>query len=455
MADADQIGMGKRLQREREHHHWTQEQLAEKIGASVPSLQRWEHGRAAPRQDMYHRLADVFGKPPEEWGRRPWNVPFLRNLYFTGREQILQRLHHDLAGEQVVALSQTRAISGLGGIGKTQTALEYAYRYADEYEAVLWIRADSYESLVSDYAALATTLNLPVQQERDQHRVASMVKGWLQKHSPWLLIFDNADDPALVTDFLPTRADGAILLTTRSQVTGSHIKKIEMEKMSREEGIDFLLRRINSHKEEGQSTEMSQQERDTAEQIWECMDGLPLALDQGAAYIEETGCALSDYLTLFKTRGRRLLELRGQQVTDHPEPVTTTWSLAFEKIERANSAAAELLRLCAFLHSDEIPESMIIEGASRLGPALQSIAAERLEWERAIGELRKYSLVKRDAKKRLLTMHRLVQAVIKDGMDKKTSGSGQNRLCSSSMQHFHTQSLGTGCCVNFSCRMPC
>jgi transcriptional regulator with XRE-family HTH domain len=163
IVDTQQMSLGRRLQRERESRHWTQEQLAEKIGGSVPSINRWEHDRATPRQDMFNILIEVFGRTPERWGTGRqilWNIPFLRNPYFTGRDQTLLHLHRTLAADNTVVLSQTRAISGLGGMGKTQTALEYAYRYANEYEAVLWVRADSHETLVSDFALLALTLDL-------------------------------------------------------------------------------------------------------------------------------------------------------------------------------------------------------------------------------------------------------------------------------------------------------
>src|SRR5579875_1590193 len=424
MADAEPISLGQRLKQERELHHWTQEELADKIGGSVPSINRWEHDRTVPRAELLTHLTEVFGRPPERWGMARevyWNVPFLRNPYFTGREQVLQRLHRALAAEQTVALSQARAISGLGGIGKTQIAVEYAYRYANEYEAVLWVRADTAETLLSDFAALATVLELPAQQESDQHYVVSMVKRWLGQHSPWLLIFDNADDPTLVIDMLPRRVEGAILLTTRSQVPGAPFTKIGLEKLSREEGITFLLRRLTADGEERSDAEVSQQEREAAEQLWQVMDGLPLALDQAAAYIEETEGTLSDYLALFKTSRKQLLALRGQLATAYPASVATTWLLSFEKVQRANAAAAELLYACAFLHPDEIPEAMLRTGAAIIGARFEAMAAEKVAWDQTIGELRKYSMVKRDAERKMLTMHRLVQTVIKDGMHEATA----------------------------------
>ncbi len=233
MANGQEWSSGQRLRRERESHHWTQEQLAEKIGGSVPSINRWEHDRSAPRQDMFNLLSEVFGKPPERWGTGRqilWNIPFLRNPYFTGRDQLLQRLHQALAADNTVALSQTRSISGLGGIGKTQTAIEYAYRYANEYEAVLWVQADSREVLVADFVRLALILNVLEKEETDSFRMITAVKRWLEKHGPWLLILDNADDLAVVSDFLPRWPGGAMLLTTQSQISGPHIKNISSGK---------------------------------------------------------------------------------------------------------------------------------------------------------------------------------------------------------------------------------
>jgi len=338
------MSLGRRLQRERENQHWTQEQLAVKINGSVPSINRWENDRAKPRQDMMVALTRVFGKPLDQWGirKRPyWNILFLRNQFFTGREQIIQRLHKALAAEHTIALSHTRAINGIGGIGKTQTALEYAYRYASEYEAVLWVQADSHEILVSDFAKLAETLDLREKDDTDQFRMISAVKRWLQEHGPWLLIFDNADDLAVVSDFLPRQTGGAILLTTRSQSVGTHIRKLELEKMSREEGVTFLLKRItHCEDDEDPLQRVSDEERQAAEELWEVMDGLPLALDQAAAYIDAKQSTITDYLHLYRTHRKILLQERGsgEHAQEHPDSVATTWSLSFRRIKQKNAA---------------------------------------------------------------------------------------------------------------------
>src|SRR5262249_18376101 len=132
---------------------------------------------------------------------------------------------------------------GLGGIGKTQIAVEYAYQHRDDYQAVFWVLSDTRESLVSGYVTIAELLDLPQKQEQDQALIVKAVKNWLQTHGSWLLILDNADDLAAVREFLPPTFGGHILLTTRAQNMGRLAKRIEVETMDEDMGTLFLLRR--------------------------------------------------------------------------------------------------------------------------------------------------------------------------------------------------------------------
>lgn len=435
----------KLLRYERTRRGWSQQELADRIGAPPLNISRWESGANKPSPYFRQKLCEVFEKQLHELGfvtepipvvpeststsehvpneaESYWNVPYRRNIFFTGREDILAHLHDAFLAEQQpttpIALAQPHAISGLGGIGKTQTAIEYAHRYRDHYRAVFWARADSYDLLVTDFLSIAILLHLPERNDQEQSKVVAAVLRWFDMHDQWLLILDNADNLDVTGEFLPTSSKGHVLLTTRAQAVGTIAQRIELDTMPVDEATFFLLRRARLLKGATSLAGVPKATHEQARAIVEAVDGLPLALDQAGAYIEETKCGLNDYLKFYKTRSKRLLKTRGKDVTGHPEPVATTWSLSFEKVERANPAAAELLRLCAFLHPDAIPESLLLEGASELGPVLQPVAEDELDLNEAISELLKYSLIKRDAERNILNMHRLVQVVLKDDMHK-------------------------------------
>ena len=348
--------------------------------------------------------------------KRPWNVPFLRNPYFTGRENLLSKLHELLSA----APTRIRALAGLGGIGKTQLAIEYAYRYQQAYSAVFWVRASSREMLVADFIALAHLLQLPGRESPDQMSIVGEVKSWLMQHMEWLLILDNVEDLSLVTGFLPTNSEGRILMTTRAQALGRVAESLTIEELPVEEGMLLLLRRTRLLAADQPLEKASPDVRVQAEPIVRALDGLPLALDQAGAYIEETRCNLSEYLALYSKRRTALLNRQSGVPQDYPYTVAGTWAISFQQVEERNPAAAELLRFCAFLKPDAIPEEMLVDGAPWLGPILEPAAADPFLLNEAVQILRLFSLIKRDPDEKLLNIHRLVQAVLKDGLDAET-----------------------------------
>src|SRR6266480_6136977 len=364
-----------------------------------------------------------------------WNIPYARNPLFTGRENVLKRLY------EALKTSKTAAISGMGGIGKTQTAVEYAFRYRDNYDTILWVKAESLESINSDFVTIAHLLNLPAKQEQEQHLIIEAVKGWFKNHVGWLLIFDNADDLEMVRGFLPMDGQGYILLTTRAQATRHIAQRIEIEEMDVEEGALVLLRRAAILDPDAPLEAASTTDRAIASEISQTMDGVPLALDQAGAYIEDTQCGLTDYLHLFQIRQEELLQRRGKLTTDHPDSVSTTWSLAFEKVQQANVAAADLLRLCTFLDPDIIQEEIITKGASELGSVLQPVAADPIKLNDAIGTLLSYSLVRRNPD-HTLSIHRLVQVVLKHSMNKSVQRRWAERAVRAVYQAFPVVDYG-------------
>lgn len=336
-------------------------------------------------------------------------LPFPRNPFFTGREDQLQAIHAALTSRGRVALS------GLGGIGKTQTALEYAYRHQSEYEHVFWVRAEQETELITGYVALAKALQLPGHQQEDQQAIVALMKQWLATHDGWLLVFDNADDLRQLRPYL-SATNGHILLTTRAQALGDLADKVEVTRMDADEGALLLLRRAKAIADDADLTAASDHDQALAHALNTEMDGLPLALDQAGAYIEEQVLSLDEYLELFRTEKAELLQERGQLDPDHPS-VTVTFTLAFEKVAAASASAAALVRACAFLASDAIPEEIFSEGGNALGKPLNTLAKSKLALSQAIGESARFSLVSRNPQAKTLTIHRLVQEVLRSAMD--------------------------------------
>ncbi|MDP3105470.1 MAG: tetratricopeptide repeat protein [Candidatus Methanoperedens sp.] len=362
-------------------------------------------------------LGKLKSMPPRtrtpEFHAQPWNVPFQRNPYFTGREDILIDLHNALKSDKAAVLAQ--AISGLGGIGKTQTAVEYAYQYRNEYDAVLWVKANSREALISDYASLAHVLDLPEKDAKEQNLIAAAVRRWLENNSGWLLVFDNADEPGLLEEYIPTDHKGHILLTSRAQLFDKLgiPKPVELPKMPPDEAKEFLLKRTGR-------SDLSQEENEAILKIAEELDYLPLALEQAGAYIKELKSGFSNYLSGYRTRGLDLFKKHPPVTGKYPESVATTWLLNFEQVEKTSKASAELLTASAFLNPDNIPFELIIKGAPELGEpiptAIEGIEKDPLVLDELLLPLTRYSLISRDAS--AYSIHRLVQAVIRDRIGK-------------------------------------
>ena len=327
-----------------------------------------------------------------------WNVPHLRNRNFTGREPMLNGLHTALYSGQPDSWLQ--ALSGLGGKGKTTLAREYAYRYQADYDLVWWVRADEPASITMDYVSLAAALGLPKMDSPDQ--AVNAVKGWLGQNRKWLLIFDNAQDPDALNRFLPQGGGGHVLITSRNPNWGGVAKVLPVDVFEPTEAVDFIFRRTN------------QDDQVSAEALATETGRLPLALEQAGAYIKESGIKLSDYLARFRKNRAEILK-RGKPA-DYPDTVATTWDLSFQAVRTKSPAGADLLVLCSFLAPDDIPRSMISRGAKYFPEPLASAAADELELDSVMTELRRYSLITGVGDN--FSMHQLVQVVIRSWLAK-------------------------------------
>lgn len=415
---------GETLKAARKRKRLTQKQLAQMLGVHYNTISSWELGTYLPEArglvlELAHHLdldesetrqlleASLTALSPR------WNIPYQRNPFFTSRDDILCQLHHALHHEHNIAHSRSCALSGLGGIGKTQTAIEYAYRYTNDYSAIFWVKAQTHDSLIASFVDLANLLNLPEKRDQEQNQVVTAVIHWLNGHDQWLLIFDNIEDIALLEGFLPAARRGSLLFTSRRQALGITAHLLNLEPMTPEEGMGFLLQRARLLATTASLDQFPSRDKATAREIVIEMGGLPLALDQAGSFIEATHCSLSDYLRLYRSSQLCLLDER-EAHADHPISVTRTFSLAFAQLEQNNIQAVELLTACAFLAPEAIPEAFFREGATYLGPTFEVLAANHFAFHTAIKALLNYSLLQRNTDAQTVKIHRLVQTVLKE-----------------------------------------
>jgi tetratricopeptide (TPR) repeat protein len=443
--DIEFSSFGELLKAFRKRRSLTQEQLGIRLGLHRNSVGRWERGEFLPNsRAIIQEISKVLKLDGLEARRLLeaclttyfpyWNVPFPRNLMFSGREEILHELHLLLGSQQNVSCQKPCALYGLGGIGKTQVALEYAYRYALEYAAIFWIEAETVQTIIASFQRIAEILGLPEQRESDQQQIVTAVQRWLNTHKEWLLIWDNLEQIELLHRFLPPAQQGAILITTQKPSLGILVHCLELSPMKKEEGVLLLLRRAKApnlgtnNEDVNQLKLCSPTEYKVVEILVKAMHGLPLALDQAGAYIEETRCSVADYVQHYEQQRLTCLGWRGTSDGSHPHSVVATVMLAKQRIEAISPEAVELLQVCAFLYPDSIAIDMFTKGTPELGLTLQAIGADRFQLDLAIAALRHFSLVQRHLEKQILTMHRLVQVVIRETMSAEEQVQWQQRV---------------------------
>jgi hydrogenase maturation protease len=334
-----------------------------------------------------------------------------RNPWFTGRDKEIGDLRERLCQTGKAAIGQ--AISGLGGIGKTQVAIEYAHRHRDDYDAVFWINGASDLDLQTGYGKVAKLLRLP-HDAKDPDNVLAAVKRWLEGVDDhcWLLVLDNADDPPVLKPYLPSRApNGHILVTSRNaRLDVLRIRSpLSIKRLPIQDSTRFLLDRVDR---------APANELEAAGDLARELDGLPLAPEQAAAYVTAMRVTYEEYLASYRTRRLGLLERIGPVTGDYPMTVATTWLMNFEQVEAVSKAAADLLRLSAMFVPNDIPIELLTKGAQELGHHLREAinVSDPLSANEVLEPLTRFSLVAIDAEGQTFSIHRLVQEVVKRAM---------------------------------------
>ena len=341
----------------------------------------------------------AFPKPPAPFPMMPAmsDAMPLRNPKFTGREKELAALQQRLQEGKQAALTQSQSLTGLGGVGKTQLALEYAYLHCADYRVIWWVRAETENTLSADLAALAAAMDLPEKDERDQRIILQAVRNWFQSNHDWLLILDNAPHPAKEFQALLPRGGGHIIVTSRDDHWDQVTRSVKVEVWPLEDAVKYLL---------AQTGETDVQ---IATDLARELGRLPLALAQAAAYMHGCGKPMAAYLTDFRAKHVELLR-NPISVEGYDYTVATTWEISFAAVEKENPAAAQLLNLCGFFAPDDIPLDLLIPGKELFLEPLSAAFADPQALDEIKRVLNHYSLA--TAKGDDVSLHRLVQQVI-------------------------------------------
>ncbi len=409
--------------------------------------------------ESVQQTTNFYPLPPPRIEPKPFTVPYDQNPHFTGRAEILAQIHATLGQTGTAALSQAKAIHGLGGVGKTQTAVEYAYRYAKDpafyesgkpvYDWVLWVNASNL-TLAASFGSIAADLALPNHETQKLDENTAAVSRWLETHGSWLLIFDNVDEPKAVKPFRPKNPNGRILLTSRSQRFESLgvANPIALNDMTPAEAHEFLLRRTGRSPlaplqkggtvgeacavhipnglevplfkgDLGGSPPLAADEQQALIALAQALGYLPLALEQAAAYMLAKNVSFAAYLRSYEQRRLQVLEKQRPEMGDYPDSVATTWAINVEAVKASSPAAADLLNLSAFLAPDNIPYELLLLGKAHLGELLSQALANAPEDElvlpELLEELTRYSLIRLETEHRY-SIHRLVQEVLRDAL---------------------------------------
>ncbi|MGW6931367.1 FxSxx-COOH system tetratricopeptide repeat protein, partial [Lentzea sp. NPDC054927] len=316
-----------------------------------------------------------------------WNVP-ARNPNFIGRDESLTSLRDVVRSSGTVAVHSLR---GMGGVGKSQLAIEYAHRFASDFDLVWWIPSEQPALIPDHLAKLGAVLGIAGQS--DLVSMVSAVHTALRSQRRWLLIFDNAEAPETLREYLPSGA-GQVLITTRRAGFGALSAELDVDVLDRAESIALLTRRLPAIVE------------DQAWELAEALSDLPLALEQASAYMNTNGLPVATYLTMLRTR---TIEMIGRgRVVGRDQTLATLWDMSLTELGRHHPAALQLLDLLAHLAPAPVPLDLFTTNSHDLPTPLADIVTDPIAFTDAVGALADHFLIRRTTNE-MTIVHRLLQ----------------------------------------------
>lgn len=326
-------------------------------------------------------------------GENTGQLPLPRNENFVGRQRVLESLARSLRNDG----QPVQVIYGMAGIGKTQLALEYAYRHRDQYRTIGWLPAAEPNTLAVHFRRLAHRLNV-LEPEATAEETRAAVQRELRGRSDWLLIFDDAPAADAISSYLPG-GEGHVLVTSRNSGWHQFGMPFCLRVLERVEAREFLRRRI------GATNDLP------AVTLAQALGDLPLALEQASAVISEAGISIEDYLRRYENLWVELLQ-SGRSLGDYPETVAMTWELACRELENWDGEVLGLLKILVHLAPVELPRRFLLRAMGNLRVPFSTRFGNEPTLDRAVGLLRRFSLLSADAHS--VSVHPLVGTLTRE-----------------------------------------
>jgi ankyrin repeat protein len=321
-----------------------------------------------------------------------WHVPS-QNNNFVGRKLLLKQMkEHFIRSKELLVLS---ALNGMGGVGKTQVAVQFVHQHGHQFHHIFWLAAENRERLIQAYIELGEAKEqfTDADKNTDPESLAKIVINWLEniRSSGWLLIIDNAPNFDTIKDLLPSKG-GKILITSRHTEWPGHDMQVSVFNL--EEGQEYIKRIIDEDKFELKP----------ANELIELLGRLPLALAQACAYIKKANITIDKYIQLYRSKQAELLSTQSLPEAENQKAVSVTWQITLVRMQEEFSSSIELMYFCAYLHNQDIPRNLVPYFFEETN-AIKTSNTIRIATE--------YSMLNMSNSAEMLSIHQVVQEVIR------------------------------------------